>query len=148
MRKLLILPLLVLLCGAQPQADNYFYEFSGSTALTLQQPATNARQIQPQTAWFYCAAAQTVTMTWNMVAATATAATPKPIPPSFIAASGKIFTASNASSGTTGPVYNVPAGVTFPISLSNFRMGTTGGNTNITFTPNGSCTMDITWQEF
>lgn len=148
MRKLGVLMILGVALFGQIPPDNYIYEFTGSTVLTLQQPATNARQVQPLSAWFYCAAAQTVTLKWNMTGATTTAQTPLLLPPTVNPAVAKIFTASNASNGTTGPVYNVPAGVTFPISLTAFKFGTTGINSNLDFVPNGTCTMDVTWQEF
>ncbi len=152
MRKLGILLIVAVALFAQLPPDNYWFEYTGTGALTIQQPATNARQVifpvGPPNAWFYCAAAQTVTLSWNGTAASTTKETPVKLPPTVYAAIANVYQASNVGAGTTGPVYNVPAGVTYPISLAWFRLGTTGNTTNLTFTPSGSCTMDLTWQEF
>lgn len=147
MRKLLILLTIAFSLFGQIPASNYITTYTGNGTLTIQQPATNASQVQFQTAWFSCASAQTVTLSWNATGATATAGTARPLPPFLRPATAKVFTASNISGGTTGPVYNVLAGVDYPVSLSNLMMGTTGINTNLNFTPNGTCTINVTWQE-
>lgn len=148
MRKLLILPLLALMLTAQTTPFNYLATVTQSTVLTIQQPATNASQVKFRSAWFYCAADQAVTLSWNGTGATTTAGTAKPIPPTFVGATAKVFTASNVSGGTAGPVYHVPGGSTFAVDLSVFAMGTTGINTNLNFSPDGSCTLSVAWQEF
>lgn len=133
---------------AQTPTDYYVATFTGSTKLSVQQPASNARQVRFRQAWFYCAADQAVTLSWNGAAATATAGTAVKIPPTLNTAAANVFTASNVGAGsTTGPVYHVPAGATFGIDLSVFAFGTTGTGTNLNFSPDGSCTMNVAWTE-
>ena len=131
------------------QGDRYIATAS-TTALTLQQPATDARSISflsSGPASVYCASAQTITLSWNGTAATTTAGTAKLIPPTQKPASVSVFTSSNVGAGTTGPVYNVPAGGTFIIDLSWFAMGSNGTGNNITLTTNGTCTITMQWIE-
>lgn len=147
MRKLLIFLTVGLALFGQLPPARYITIYSGNGTLTLQQPATNASQVQFESAWFSCASAQTITLSWNGAAATATAGTALPLPPFRRPATVNVFTASNVGGGTTGPVYNVLAGVDYPISLAGLSMGTTGAATNFNFTPNGTCVMKVIWGE-
>src|SRR3954470_10797410 len=58
--------------AGDPPTANRYIATAGTTALTIQQPASNANQVQFETASIYCASASTVTPTWNGAAATAT----------------------------------------------------------------------------
>ena len=131
------------------QGERYIASAS-TTALTLQQPATNALTVSflsSGPASIYCASAQTATLSWNGTAATTTAGTANRLPPTQKPANASIFTASNVGSGTTGPVYNVAAGATLLIDMSWFSMGASGTGNNITITTNGTCTITVQWIE-
>lgn len=134
---------------AQGPPDHYIATAS-TTALTLQQPATNARLItfgSPTVAGasVYCAAAQTATISWNGAAATATAGSEKKLPGTQRASGMTVWTASNVGSGTTGPVYNIPAGATVNFDLSWVTFGTQGTSANLTITTNGTCTITFAY---
>ncbi len=137
--------------GLFAQQQDHYIASASTTALTLQQPATNARQITFGSstvvgASVYCASASTATISWNGTASTATAGTEVKLPGTQQASGMTVWTATNQSSaGTTGPVYNVPAGATFPISLEWFRFGTQGTSANITITTNGTCTITFAY---
>src|SRR6185312_9247758 len=101
--KLLFL-LLAIAGGLMAQDQDHYVATANTTALTLQQPAANARQITfgsstVAAASVYCAAAQTATISWNGTAATATAGTEKLLPGTFQASRMTVWTASNAGSG-------------------------------------------------
>src|SRR5580765_966868 len=146
--RLLILLFAAVAALAQPQPQDHYTASASSTALTLQQPSSNARQITfgngPNTtgASVYCASASTATFSWNGGATTATTATEKLLPETRNASGMTIWTATNQSgAGTTGPVYNVPAGGTMAFDLSWFRFGTGGTSSNLTITTSNSCTI-------
>ena len=146
--KLLLLLIAAGAAFAQPVPTDHYTASATSTALTIQQPATQARQITfgngPGTtgAAVYCAAAQTATFSWNGTATSATAGSEVKLPGTVNASSATIWTATNQSSaGTTGPVYNIPAGATMAFDLSWFRFGTGGTSSNLTITTSGSCTI-------
>ena len=129
--------------------DHYIVSVS-TTALTLQQPATNARLISfgsPTVAGasVYCVAAQTASLFWNGAAATATAGTEKMLPGTQQPSGMTVWTASNVGTGTTGPVYNVPAGGTFNLDLTWFLFGTQGTGANITIKTSGTCTITFAY---
>ena len=132
------------ICWAQTPPDHYIATAS-TTALTLQQPASNARQIQFSTVNVYCASASTATFSWNGTAASATAGSETLLPGTRYASGMTVWTASNVGSGTPGPVYNVPAGATMSFDLSWFTFGTSGTATNITVSTNNSCTITFAY---
>lgn len=150
MRKLLALLFLACVLTAQSPPDRYTASAT-TTAFTIQAPASNGRQIVFGTettagAWVYCAAAQTATLSWNGTAATATTSTAeKKLPGTFQASGMTLWTASNVGGGTTGPVYNVIAGATFPISLYWLRLAANGTASNLTITTNGTCTITYSY---
>lgn len=146
MKKLILIALLSVL-PAWAQSEKRYIASASTTALTIQQPAANGLQVSFGVATVYCAAAQTATLSWNGAAATATAGTAKAIPPTFSGASATVWTGSNAGSGTTGPVYQVPLGLTINIDLTSFGFGNTGSASNLTITTSGSCTITIPWTE-
>jgi hypothetical protein len=136
-------------CGLAFGQDHYIAT-ANTTALTVQQPALNARQItfgSPTVAGasVYCSSAQTATISWNGAAATSTAGTEKLLPGTQQPSGMTVWTASNAGAGTTGPVYNVAAGATFSLDLSWFRFGTQGTTANLTITTSGSCTITFAY---
>ncbi len=139
--------MIALACSAWAQEfSEYSYE-SSTTAVTIQRPAAATKTINFHKAWMYCAAAQTATLKWNGTAATATAATPKQLPNTTFPAQAVAYTASDVGSGTTGFTYVIPAGLTYPIDLSVFRLGSTGANTNLSISTTGTCTISFTWSE-
>jgi len=144
MRTLFAFLIFSLPCFAQ-QPDRYTATAS-TTALSLQQPASNARQISfgdadNAGASVYCASASTITFKWQGTAATATAGAEVKLPGTQQASGMTVWTASNAGNGTIGPVYNVPAGATMNFSLTWFRFGTQGTTANITIATSNSCTI-------
>lgn len=144
----LIFCLLLTATLAVPQPGNYRYQVSAATtALTVQQPASNANQVQFQWASIYCSAASTATPSWNGTAATATAATIKRIPGTTATPRATAWSGSNVGAGTTGWVANIPAGATMAFDLTTFFMGTTGTATNLTYTTSNSCTITFEWTE-
>jgi len=139
-------------------AQNSYVAQATTTALTIQQPATNAKAVTlgvgpgstEKAASVYCASAQTATLSWNGTAATTTSATVTPIPPTATSSNIAVaFAASNVGAGTSGPVYTIPAGATFLISLMGIRLppGNGGSTNNFTITTSGTCTITITWTE-
>jgi len=153
MRTLLTILLFSLPIWAQPQpipADHYTAS-AATVALTIQQPATNARQISfgngPGTAGasVYCASASTATFSWTGAAATATAGSEIKLPGTQQPSGVTVWTASNVGGGTTGPVYNVPAGGTMAFDLSWFRLGTQGTTSNLTISTSNSCTITFNY---
>lgn len=145
MRRLLMFLLAVPLF-AQPQPVDHYTATANTTALTIQQPATNARQISFGSstvagASVYCAMASTATFSWSGTAATMTAGSELRLPGTQQPSGAKIWTSSNVGAGTTGPVYNIPAAGTMLFDLTWFRLGTQGTTANITITTSNSCTI-------
>ncbi len=148
MRKLAVV-LFASLLSAQSPPDRYTAQATVTAGYTIQAPASNGRSIvfgSPGTAGasVYCAAAQTVVLSWNGTAATATtSATEKKLPGTQQPSGMTLWTASNVGGGTTGPTYNVAAGGTLLLDLYAIRLAQNGTGNNLTITPSGSCT--VTW---
>ncbi len=128
------------------QPLDHYVATANTTALTIQQPAANARQItfgdvQNAGASVYCASAQTATISWGGTAATATAGSELKILGTQQPSGVTVWTGSNVGAGTTGPVYNVAAGQTLLVSLSWFHLGTQGTSENLTVMTSGTCTI-------
>ncbi len=139
---------LLLVCALAQAADPERYTAQATTtAYTIQAPANNGRQVIFGTegtagASVDCAAAQTATLSWNGAAATATTSATEMMLPGTRNPSGMtLWTGSNVGGGTTGPVYNVPAGGTLLLDLFNLRLAKNGTANNFTITTNGSCTI-------
>lgn len=148
--KTLLASLLLFAVGAHGQVLDHYMASASTTALTVQQPATNARQITFGSSTVigvsvYCVAAQTATLSWNGAAATATAGAEVKLPGTQQPSGVTVWTASNVGGGTTGPVYNVQAGQTFPIDLTWFLFGTQGTAENITVSTSGTCTITFAY---
>lgn len=134
----------------EPQSFDHYIASASTTALTLQQPAANARQItigdsNNAGASVYCASASTATVSWNGSAATATAGTEVKLPGTQQPSGMTIWTASNVGGGTTGPVYNMAAGGTLNLSFTWFMLGTQGPGTNLTISTSNSCTITFAY---
>lgn len=133
------------------QGVDHYIASASTTALTLQQPvAADARLItfgdaNVAGASVYCASASTATISWNGAAATATAGTEAKLPGTQRPSGMTVWTASNVGAGTTGPVYNVPAGATFSIDLSWFVFGRQGTTENLTISTSNSCTITFAY---
>ena len=149
--KTLLASLLLLVAGANAQGVDHYIASAPTTALTVQQPvAADARIItfgdaNVAGASVYCASASTATISWNGTAATTTAGTEKKLPGTQRPSGMTVWTASNAGSGITGPVYNVPAGATFTLDLSWFVFGTQGTAENLTIATSNSCTITFAY---
>lgn len=133
--------LLILAAAASAFAQaNHFVSSTGNvslnaagTAATLQQPAANAKQVTGEWASVYCSVACVVTQSINGTAATTTAGTPVALPGSMSGpAIATFWTASNAGSGTTLAVDNIPAGGTFTFDLTKIRLPASGTASNYT----------------
>lgn len=146
---------LLFAAGAFAQQDHYIATAS-TTALTVQQPACTAdadcaaRQISfgdatVAGASVYCASASTATIKWNGAAATSTAGSEVKLPGTQRPSGMTVWTASNVGTSTTGPVYNVPAGATYPLDLTWFRFGTQGTATNLTIATSNTCTITFAY---
>lgn len=143
-----LLALLVCVSGLFGQQANRYFVSASTTKVTIQQPANGGgNQVQGEQASIYCVAAQTATEEWNGAAATATTTTPKKAIGTFQPALATAWTASNVGGGTSGPVYNVPAGSTMFLDISGVRLGTTGTGTNYSIGTSGTCTITIYWTE-
>lgn len=147
-----LLTLLLALADAMyGQGVDHYIASATTTALTVQQPvAADARIItfgdaNVAGASVYCASASTATISWNGTAATATAGSEAKLPGTQRPSGMTVWTASNVGGGTTGPVYNVPAGSTFSIDLSWFIFGTQGKSENLTISTSNSCTITFAY---
>lgn len=156
MRKLLLIPLMVNILAGQrdqsagptfPQGVDRYIATASTTALTVQQSASNARQVIFEQATVYCASACTATPSWNGTAATSTTLAIIKAPGVRAAPTATAWSASNVGSGTTGVVYNVPAGGTLVFDMTSIQMGTTGTTTNFTYTTSGTATISVQWRE-
>jgi len=153
MKKFLLLMLLIAAGSVPLKAQTLNYIASASTtALTLQQPASQARRVEfPQGgragASVYCAGAQSATVKWNGTAATATAGTVVLVPPNTTPSTSTVWTGSNVGAGTTAVVAQVAAGATIAFDLGWFRMGASGTGFNITIATSGTCTITFLWSE-
>lgn len=146
--KTLILLFALAIAPLMAQPTDHYVATATTTALTLQQPATQGRQISFPTgsvagASVSCAAAQTATLAWNGTAATATAGTEIKLPGTTASSGMTVWTASNVGGGTTGPAYPIPAGVPLSIWLGWFNFGSTGTASNLTISTTGSCTISF-----
>lgn len=142
--------LLAVAALAQPIPSDHYIATASTTALTLQQPATNARQITfgnstVAGASVYCVAAQTAQISWNGTAATATAGTELKLPGTIRASGMTVWTASNVGAGTAGPIYNVPAGGTMAFDMTWLQFGTQGTGANVTIATSGACTITFAY---
>lgn len=151
MKKLIFLLLSIAAVGFA-QTNNYV-AFASTTKLTLQLPSTG---VVPTVSFpdggragatVSCAAAQTATVSWNGTAATTTAGTTLPLPPSVAASAAKVYTAGNVGSGTATAAISVQAGITQGIDLGWLKMGPSGTGNNVTITTTGTCIIEFIWSE-
>jgi hypothetical protein len=129
-----------------PLAWRYYATYSG-TALTVQQPAANNAQVHFEQAVIECAAAETVTLSWNGAAATSTTLAIVKSPQTQRLPAATAWSASNVGTGTVGPVYGATAAATLLIDLSLFTMGNGGTGVNFTIKTAGTCNITIQWRE-
>jgi hypothetical protein len=128
---------------------------AGTTA-TLQQPATNAGQVQLETVVVYCSVACNITQAANGTGATTTAGTVTPVLPSQLnlAVPVNFFTASNVGAGTAqGGIFhltgagtqvfclNVSCGATSTVALPTFGIGSNYSITVSTITGTANITV-------
>jgi len=126
---------------------------SAGTSFTIQQPATNGKNVKLSSALVYCSVACDITQAQNGTAATATAGTATAILPGglFTPATATVWTASNVGSGTAvGGTIHQTSQQYIPIDLSKISMGNTGKNTNYTITISsitGTANITLFWTE-
>lgn len=143
--------------AAQPRTHTYCVESTvtlaaSATAVTVQQPATGARNVRGDSATVYASAACAFSIEKNGTAATATALTAwvgrDDIPQTPAA---DAFGESDVGAGAAGPRHVVPAGGTYPLSLRNVELRGNGTAKNFTLRTE-SCSADVQinvcWEEF
>lgn len=125
---------------------------SGAAAVTIQQPASGARRITFGSASdgvaglvAYCASAQTIVLSSNGTAASATSGTEKKLAGTSNASGVTVWTASNVGAGTSGITIHVPAATDYPISLSWFVLQGASTAINLTATTSGTCTLTFSY---
>jgi hypothetical protein len=152
--KLLALLMVAIPLISQPGVRNYTaLKTTSLTAaaekVTIQQ-TTGARTVRFTTATIYCSVACSPTVSQNGTAATATTLTITPLnnaPTSTTTA----FSSSDAGSGTTLGVYNIPAGGTLTLDISQIFLAS-GAPTSTNFsigtdTITGTARIQIKWTE-
>jgi hypothetical protein len=157
MKSLTLLLLYVLFLAGSAAAQNYSATtgdvvLSGAgTKFTIQQPASNANQVQLIAAVVYCSVACDFTMSQNGAAATTTAGTTRALLPFGAPAQATVWTASNVGNGTAaGGILHLAAGERVTIELGGVRMGNTGTATNYTFVVSsitGTTNIALFWSE-
>lgn len=152
---------LALLALATPPVHAQGYRYSATTGdvvlagagtkLTIQQPATNGKQVTLEAAILYCSVACDVTQAQNGAAATATAGTANGLIPFGPPASATVWTASNVGSGAaSGGILHLAAGERLTLDLTKIRMGNTGATNNYTLvvsTITGTANLTLFWSE-
>lgn len=146
------LPLLSQPWGSRYSASTGNVSLSAAgTALTIQQPATNASVVNFETATIYCSVACVVSQAQNGTAATATAGTAVAISPSGPAAAATVWTASNVGAGTSvPPAINLSAGSTLVLDLSKVTLPHGGSQVNYTISVGsitGTANITMIWKE-
>jgi len=120
------------------------------TKFSIQQPATNGRQVQLIAAVVYCSVACDLTQVQNGTAATATAATAtRLLPGGGATATATVWTASNSTGGSAaGGILHIVAGERLTIDLSHVAMGSS--DTNYSFVVSsitGTANIAVFWSE-
>lgn len=127
------LSLLVLLSCSLLAETKYFIaskstSLSGAVeAITVQQPATNSKDVSFTAAYAYCSAACTITVSIGGTAATTTALTPVSLTQPVATTTTTAYHTSNVGAGTTVAVYDIAAGGSLSLDLT--RMNMSGNNT-------------------
>lgn len=106
---------------------------ASAETITIQQPATNSRQVTFISVYVDSTVATTWTLSVNGTAASSTTLAVNNVNPSETAASSKAFSASNVGAGTTIGTYGCAAACNLSIDLTGltFPQGT-GTATNLT----------------
>jgi len=124
---------------------------AAATAFTIQQPASNARQVQLQSALVFCSVSCNVTQSQDGTAATSTAGTANPLLPTTRPATATVWTASNVGAGTAaGGILHLAAAQWVVIDLSQISLGTGGTGTNYTVAISsitGTANITLFWSE-
>jgi len=160
MKSFLLIGLLALLAftASAQQTPNAYSATTGNVTLsgagtkfTIQQPATNAKQVSLVAAVVQCSVACDVTQSQNGTAATATAGTVNALLPIGPAAIATVWTASNVGAGTpAGGILSLAAGEHQTLDLTLMHMGNTGTGTNYTIAISsitGTANITLYWSE-
>lgn len=148
MKKLLLLPLFFLPCFAQEYAVTKTTTLAGAAeVITVQQPATGARQVTFRSFYIDCSVACTISLERNGSAATSTTLAVNNINPGEGAATTTAWSSSNVGTGTVLAKYNINAGGSMTVDLTGiyFNQGNPLGTaTNLTIrTSSITGTVDI-----
>lgn len=119
---------------------------AATEVVTIQQPASSARQVSFISAYFDCSVACTFTLERNGTAATSTTLAVNNINPGETAASTTAWSASNVGTGTVLATYNCTAACSIAIDLSGIIFSQSGSTTGTNLTLRSSTitgTVDI-----
>lgn len=133
--KLLTVLLLTIPLSAQVYSVRKQTALTAATeVVTIQQPATNARQVTFISAYFDCSVACSFTLERNGTAATATALTVNNVNPGETLPSTTAWSGSNVGTGTILASYNCPSSCSIAIDLTGvvFAQGGSTTATNLT----------------
>lgn len=144
---------------AQPRALNTYTATctltlsSSAAACTIQQPASNARNVQLVSAYVYSTAAITITQERNGTAATATGVTETAVNPDISDTNtANVFTASDVGSGTTiATAIPIAASSSQTLDLSDIQLRGSGTSKNYTIrtsSATATVTVIIKWREY
>lgn len=148
----------ILAASAWAQTSNRYSATTGDVVLvaagtkfTLQQPATNGKQVKMEAVVVYCSVACDLTQAQNGTAATATAGTVNPLLPFGPVATANTFTASDVGNGTAaGGIIHLAAAERVTLDMSKVAMGATGTRTNYTWVISsitGTANITVFWSE-
>jgi hypothetical protein len=144
------------LCAAQPRRHYYYvtYTFSGAGAkvITVQQQASDAKNVRGSMATIEMAADCALTVETNGTAATATAATATaPRPQTSLPPAVDVFTASDVGAGTVHTNWTARANVPLPLNLEDIELKGDGTGTNFSIRT-ADCdtagTINLKWEEW
>lgn len=156
MRHLSIAVLMALLAAGQSR-DQYNYIATKATTLsnaaevvTIQQPASGSRTVHFHGAYVSSSVACAITVERDGTAATATALTAVPFNSTTPAAKATPFSGSDVGTGTVIGRYDIAAGGSVSIDLSDKQLFGDGTSKNLsirTSSISGDVKIDITWGE-
>lgn len=122
---------------------------SAAEVVTIQQPATLARQVTFISAYFDCSVACSFTLERNGTAATSTTLAVTNVNPEETAASTKAWSGSNVGTGTVIASYNCTAACSVSIDLTGIMFPQNGSTTATNLTLRSSAitgTVDIVFK--
>lgn len=121
---------------------------ASAEVITVQQPATGARQVNFIAAYFDCSSACSFTLERNGTAASSTSLAVRNVNPGETVAATTAFSASNVGTGTVLGAYNCPNSCSVSIDLTGIVFSQVNGTgANLTLRSNSiTATVDITFK--